>query len=207
MNWLNGAFEALKKIFEKHDRRKVIENAAIVIIIGIIAMIAGGSLFTKGVTKESAKDVNSARTESRSDAAAGKNSEESESDTVNRIVELLSQIEGAGKVSVMITYFSSREIVPAFDSKITENETQEKDSGGGVRNIKQVGRENTIVYQDSQGSGKEPVVLKEILPAVKGVVIVADGASDPVVRENLSKAAQILLDVPAHKVQVFERRK
>jgi stage III sporulation protein AG len=107
----------------------------------------------------------------------------------------------------MVTYVSSKEIVPAYDSKNSENNTSEKDSGGGTRSIGQSSRENGVAYEEVQGGSRKPIILKELLPEVKGVVIVADGASDPEVKEDLTRATQILLDVPIHKVSVFDRKK
>ena len=42
-------------------------------------------------------------------------------------------------------------------------------------------------------------------PKVKGVVV-ADGGGDLTVRENLLRAVEVLLDVPVHKVQVYEEK-
>ncbi len=43
--------------------------------------------------------------------------------------------------------------------------------------LKQADKENKIIYDEEQGV-KKPFILKELLPKVKGVVIVADGAGD-----------------------------
>ena len=53
---------------------------------------------------------------------------------------------------------------------------------------------------------KKPIILKEVLPEVKGVVVVADGASDTLIKERLVNAVKVLFDIPIHKIQVFERK-
>ena len=52
-------------------------------------------------------------------------------------------------------------------------------------------------------SGK-PVVLREKMPEVQGVVIVADGADMPSVRLEITKAVQALLKVPNGNIEVFK---
>ena len=202
--------EILKKTLEKikgymtGNRKKLVENTLIVLIIGIMVVIAGGTLF-KGGSK--AKEVNASNDATASVPVVKDISQADRNDEVKEMEEILSKIDGAGRVSVMITYASGKEMVTASDRKETENNSDEKDSNGGTRSVRQSDSESTTIYEEGQGGVKKPFVLKELHPQVKGVIVVADGASDPVVRESLSKAVQVLMDVPIHKVQVFERKK
>ncbi|KNY26774.1 hypothetical protein [Pseudobacteroides cellulosolvens] len=190
----------LEKLFQSKNKKKIIENSVIVIIIGIIAIVAGGSLFKKNEPKK--EPVNGNLTPVVETAAKV---ESSDTDTnEKRLKEILMTVKGAGKVNVMVTYVSGKEIVPAYDIKRNENDTEEKDSGGGVRSIKQNDSENKVVFEEIQGNNKKPIVLKEIMPQVKGVVVVAEGASDPEVKERLARAVQVLLDVPIHRIEVLE---
>ncbi len=186
------------------NKKKVIENAVIIIILGIIVIIAGGSFFKKSESKEVLPEKS---VEKSNGVLASTLPSEDSIDIEKKLETLLSKVEGAGKVEVMVTYVSGKELVPAYDIKKAENDTQEKDSGGGTRSIKQDDSENKVVYKESQGGIREPVILKELQPEVKGVVIVADGASDLVVREGLCRAVQVLLDVEVHRIQVLERKK
>ncbi|MCX7923265.1 MAG: stage III sporulation protein AG [Clostridia bacterium] len=205
MSLIKKVSEHLKNALGKQNKKKIIENCLIVIIIGVIAII-GASTFLKKDNSE--KDQNVVIPDKPSVETLGKNASfEDKEETEKRIEKILSQIDGAGDVDVMITYVSGKEIVPAYDSKKTENGTEERDSGGGTRNIKQNDSENKVVFEEGQGGGKKPIVLKEIQPTVKGVVVVADGATDTKVVDSLSRAVQVLVDVPIHKIQVFERKK
>ena len=193
-------FEYINELFKNKGRKKIIENAAIVAIIGIVVVIAGGTLFDNKEKHDTpAKDEKTGAVETK---AAPQ-----EADDVKKQVEsILSKISGAGKVEVMITYMSGSEIVPAYDSKKSDNGTDEKDNTGLSRSIKQNNTEDSVAYEEAQGI-KKPVILKEILPKVKGVVVISDGASDAVVREKLTSAVKVLMDVPANRIQVFERAK
>jgi len=208
MDKLKKLAEYFKKILKNDKNSKMGENLIILIIIGIIIIIAGSTLFEGKENTE--KDTPSSKVEDNIDGKAeevsliGVNSEKT--DLEKSIEEILSQINGVGKVDVLVTYSSSREIVPYSDVKKSDEITEEKDSAGGTRKINQSSYESQIAYEDSGSGVKKPIILKELLPEVKGVVVVAEGASDPLVKECLINAVKVLLDVPVHKIQVFERK-
>lgn len=101
----------------------------------------------------------------------------------NKISKTISNIEGVGKATVTITFESNIEKTFAYES-ITETST------GATK-------EELILYKG------EPIVLKEITPKVKGVVVVAKGATNAVVRLNIIRTIQILLGVTYDKIEVF----
>ncbi len=203
MSFFGKYFENLREKINGQGKKKLIENCVIIIILGVVAIIAGSTIFSKTGNE---KTANAAKQNEVQEAAKVIGSEDKE-DIQKRMESILSKIGGAGSVNVMITYVSGKELVPAYDTKRTENDTQEKDNGGGTRSIKNNDTENKVVYEESGNGVKKPVVLKELQPAVKGVVVVADGAADPVVRESLTRAVQVLVDVPVHKIQVLQRNK
>ncbi len=204
MDQFRKLMDFIKGMISRKEKKKLIENSVIVIIIGVIIIVAGGTFFNssakKSVEPENRSDSGeSAETFSKTDSKS-----EGISEVESRIEKVLSKIDGAGKVTVMVTYASGKEIVPATDVKKTENGTVEKDSGGGTRDIDQNEYESKVVYEEIQGGGKKPVVLKEMLPDVKGVLVVAEGAADILVRDSLTRAVQVLMDIPIHKIQVFK---
>jgi len=197
---INKIIEKLKRIYKAQSKKKLIENAVILAIIGIIIIVAGSTFFGKSNIKVEAPVA----TNTSSIEASSKSAEtNTNSNLENDIEKILSQISGVGKVNVMITYSTGKEIVPATDTKTTENNTQEKDNGGGTRNINQSNNESSVVYEENQSGSKTPIIIKELLPQVKGVVVVAEGAGDITIKENLTRAVQVLMDVPMYKIQVF----
>lgn len=56
-------------------------------------------------------------------------------------------------------------------------------------------------------SGGKPVILKEIEPKVKGVVVVAQGANDARVKLELYKAVMTLLGVESSDIEIFAMSK
>ena len=193
----------IKDAIDGKNRRKLIENTAIVIVVGVIVIIAGGTIFSGGKSnaaqKEQKKDVNT--TESQQNADSQSSSIEA------RLAALLSQMKGVGKVDVMVTFSTTRENIPAYDTKRNQSSTDEKDSAGGTRNISQEEYDSTLAYEDSSSGGKKPVILKELEPEVKGVLVVADGADSVEVRERICNAVTVVLDIPVHRIQVVQRKK
>ena len=49
-----------------------------------------------------------------------------------------------------------------------------------------------------------PVVIKEVPPVVKGVVIVAGGADNAVVKLNILRAVTVLLDVDYNRIEIIK---
>lgn len=112
-----------------------------------------------------------------------------------RLATIISDIKGAGNVSVMITYYASAEKNIAYETK--SSQTSKESSGVLTENLDK---------QAVMTSG-EPTVVKEIYPEVKGVVVTAEGAADTTVKNQIKEAVQSALGVAAHKICVFEKQK
>jgi len=204
MDQKNKITDLFKNMLGKQNKKKLVENTIIIIIIGVIIIIAGSTFLDKGSKKNTVSDSGE-----NVSVEASKNSVSSEDKKglEEELEAILGKIEGVGRVDVMITFVSDNEIVPAYDIKKNDKDTLEKDSNGGTRDISENDYESKIVYEDFSGGSKKPVIIKNLYPVVKGVVVVAEGASDPGVKERISRAVQVLMDIPIHKVQVFERKR
>lgn len=106
----------------------------------------------------------------------------------SKLAETLSLIDKAGKVQVMITYESGVEQVYAYQI-ITQT------NGTTVTETKQL--------VTNQG---KPVLLYELAPKIKGVVIVAEGAKIATVKQEIVKATQALLLIDKGKIEVFTHK-
>ncbi len=116
---------------------------------------------------------------------------------------LLSGVNGAGQVKVMITLRASSEQVVEKNMPVTRSQTSEQDSQGGSRMVSEFATEDATVYRKGNGY-EEPYVVKTLSPSVEGVVVVAEGAGNGEVSKNLSEAVQILFGVEAHRVKVLK---
>ena len=122
-------------------------------------------------------------------------------DLEKRLRGVLSQIRGAGRVEVLITYETSGEIVPATVSQTDESLST---GGGGSGTRSEQLREVTQPATVTSGGVQAPIVLIEKEPMVRGVIVVAEGAADPMVRLDLQRAVKVVTGIPISCIEVFE---
>lgn len=123
-----------------------------------------------------------------------------------KLQEILEDMDGVGKVQVMITLSSSEELVVEKDRPYSRSVTEEYDSEGGSRFIEQEEGQQDTVYVTS-GSDSEPYVIKTLTPEVEGVVVVAQGAGTGTVNRSITEIVQALFGLEAHKVKVVKMGK
>lgn len=121
--------------------------------------------------------------------------------------EILSQIQGAGRVRVLVTLESGPELEMA--SNVTENRqtTQEGDTQGGTRTITDYDQTRQVVIVREQTGDEKPVVIREVKPKVLGVLVVAEGAGVSETRARLTDVVTTMLNIPAYRVRVEQKQK
>lgn len=117
--------------------------------------------------------------------------------------ELFSRMEGAGEVEVMITLASSSEKIVEKDTNGESETITEEDSAGGNRRTTNIVNDETTVY-GGKTDQEQPYVSKELTPQVEGVVVLADGGDDAVVKKNITEAAQALFGIDTHKIRIIK---
>ncbi|MEE1313487.1 MAG: stage III sporulation protein AG [Lachnospiraceae bacterium] len=115
-----------------------------------------------------------------------------------RLVKILSKVDGVGSVKVMITLKSSKETVVNKDTPYEEEE--EKDGNSTKKSVSK--QEETVLVEENGES--VPYVVKELEPEIEGVVVIAKGGNSASVQKNITEAVTALFDVPAHKVKVLK---
>lgn len=125
-----------------------------------------------------------------------------------RIAEILTQVQGAGRVSVKVTFDVGRMYDYAENQTHEENMSRESDTGGITRETSQTRKSDEIVITQDRATGiAVPVVRNFTEPKIQGVLVVADGAKDVKVQRALIEAVTTLLDIPYHKVAVLPRQR
>lgn len=115
-------------------------------------------------------------------------------ETAKQLEYILSQIDGAGKVKVVVTFKDSGSTVYSRD---TEKKTETTTGGGENKEV--ISEKDSVVLV-----GGKPLVERVLLPEVMGVVIVAEGGGNATVRLNLIRAAETLLDINGDLIKVFQ---
>ncbi|MEA4972271.1 hypothetical protein SDC9_106523 [bioreactor metagenome] len=185
----------IKDLFKKR-KGKFFNDVIIAVAFGAMLIIAG-EVFFSGDKKPDDTAIVQEEAVDESDSA---NSLESKTES------LLSQVEGAGRVRVMITLDSDGESVYAEEKKTSNSQTDEKASEGDNREIASETEEKSVVMVNNGDGSTSPVIIKETAAKIAGIVIVAEGGDNILVKDSLIRAAQALFDVPANKVAVFKMK-
>lgn len=162
---------------------------------------AQGEKETSGVSGRTASG------DSGGTASGSQTSEEGEQEYVQylekKLENILMQMDGVGRVDVMITVSDGGEQIVEKDKKTTSSSTGERDSGGGERSVTEQAGEDSTVYVETADE-KYPYVQKETLPTVAGVVVVAEGGGNPAAVSEISESVQALLKVEPHRIRVVK---
>ena len=123
-----------------------------------------------------------------------------------RLEEILTSMQGVGKVKVMITLYSSGEEVVEKDIPLERSNIVEKDSTGGNRSTNEMYSREETVYITSSAGDKIPYVVRKNSAQVAGVSVVAEGGENPFVQKNISEAIQALFGIEEHKIKVAKMK-
>lgn len=119
-----------------------------------------------------------------------------------RLSNTLSQIDGVGNVSVMITLDGSSQLILAYETESKTNTTDNTTSSGTSTKTNNTTANSTPIIISSNGQS-HPLVLSEIMPEIKGVVVVCEGADNIRVKLNILEAVQALLGVKSSQIEIF----
>ena len=194
--------EKWNEMFSKEgNNKKKVENLIFLLVILVITVLAMNYIWKdEGKKQESAATTSNTKKEENVDTSSGGDNLESRMETI------LSQLDGVGKVDVLLTYQESTQVVPVYNTSQKVTNTTEGDAGGGKRTIEESDVSQEVVYEDQNGDGKV-AVQKEVSPKIEGAIIIATGASNSTVKANIVQAVEAATGLATHKIQVFERQK
>lgn len=189
---------AFKEKLYNMGTKRMVQNLVIVSLVAAILVIASNSFFGSGDKKRNSIEDKDIQLNRQSISAATY-----EEQLEMRLKGILEQISGVGQVSVMVTLKSSKEIVPALNTVESGSETNERDGDGGTRTIIQQSTDKRVAQGGGSITSDQPLIVKEVMPEVMGVIVVAEGAQRPEVTERLTDAVQTVLGIPAFRVKVY----
>ena len=181
-----------KKMFDKLFAKKSFSKW--ILIFGIIGMAL---IFLSSFWPESQTN-----TEQTADVAAS-DVETYTQQLETKVTNLVSQIDGVGKCSVMITLENGVENVYANSEKNSNDSTDDYNGDGNQKTTERKDSEQNIVVVDGS-DGKEALMVTQKEPTVKGVVVVCDGADNPVVVQRVTDAVTTALNVKSNRVSVVK---
>ena len=114
---------------------------------------------------------------------------EETADTQARLEQLLSSMDGVGRVELILTTSGSEEIFYQTDTRVSGDT-----------------REETTVFSSTQSTQKTPVVTKTKKASYAGAVVVCDGADSAVVRLRIVQAVSALTGLGSDKISVIKMK-
>lgn len=157
--------------------KKKIENIVVFIVILIITVIAINTIWN-GDKKEKTVEKSNSNTDKKlviQEETVEVDSANTQDTIEKRLEDILSNIDGVGKVKVLITYSESSEVVAMYNENSKNSQIEEKDSGGGTRTTTQTDTAKDIIYKEENGE-KVPVTKKIVNPKIEGAIITSTGA-------------------------------
>lgn len=131
------------------------------------------------------------RTGTQSAAAEGKTVQFSLSDTQTQMEAILSQIDGAGSVRLLLTLRTGEETIYQTDTRTVTNQsgtTQERET----------------VFHQTGSAQKQPVVQRVDCPQYMGALVLCQGADQPSVRLAITEAVASLTGLGSNKIAVVK---
>lgn len=185
----------LKNLFKNNPLGKWDKTQwTILILAGILLMVI--AIPTEGSKKQAVQTVQSEEKVTGREEGYVEGLE-------RRLKNRLSQIEGAGRVEVMITLEDYGESVVEKD--VEKNTSQRIQEGGenekSTEKTEEVRQET--VYQELDRE-KEPFVGTERTPKIAGVLVVAQGADATAVKQNISEAVMALFQIDVNRIKVVK---
>ncbi len=201
---LKSKIQAMILSGKEQNGKKKIENVVVLIVILIITVIAINSIWNgdKEAKNENVQEDSKQLAITKETSASVEDSSSMEKD----LEAILSNIDGVGKVKVLITYSQSNEIIAMYNENSKNSLIEETDSGGGTRTTTQTDTEKDVIYKEENGE-KVPVTQKVIKPQIEGAIITATGAGSGTVKNNIVQAVEAVTGLATHKIQVFEMKK
>lgn len=206
MDWKKGK---LQSIWKTNKERLIFLFCAGLLLF--ILSIPNENPQEKAVSAQGSGSVTGAASEPTVPTALGSQTAEAadgagsyEARLEERIKTILAGVDGVGEVEVMVVLKSSEEKVLRVDQSSSSSVTEETEKDGTGRVTSQQQLSESTVFE---GQASSPIVEKELMPEISGIIISADGGGSAVVKTEISEAMEALFGLPAHKIKVLKRVK
>ena len=177
---------------------------AMIFVAGILLIfLSVPNIFGKEEAKNKTSDVSS-QPQQKETNTTSYDSNTYIAEMEEKLESILRKVNGIGDVEVMITLKSSKEQVALKDSPYTKEGLNEVDGEGGSRTDNNTRREDSTVLITNEDGKTVPYIVQEKEPKVEGVVVIAEGGDDVRIIMDIMEAAEVLFNVPVHKVKVMK---
>ncbi len=183
--------EILKNLIEKISAKTRLSKG---ILLAVLLLAAGVAAL---LLSELDSAENTADTTAVTEVLQN-NTQEYAKQLENRLISIISSIDGAGSTRVMITLESGSEDIYLHDYDYGENNDL-----SGKNSIE---RKDEYVIVDSS-AGEQGIVVRRTEPKVRGVAVVCEGGGSELVRQQITDTVTALLDISSARVSVAKMNK
>ena len=134
------------------------------------------------------------------EAVAKASAEEFVTKTEEKLIAIIGSIEGAGTCQVMVTLENGVEYVYATQQKVNTDRQEGTDGNSSKLNQRDDTEESIVIVETE--NGRQGLLVTELQPTVKGVVIVCEGGDQPLVQQRVTDAVTIALNISSKRVCV-----
>lgn len=188
------------------------ENFVVILLVGILLLVIAWPVSEKEDTQMAESGISDTingtitdigTVEERESNPAGQDWVTYAEILEDTLEEVLSTMEGAGKVKVMITLESSGESIVEKDVTTGIDASTQVNADGGSHNTSGNEKTGETVYVQ-QDRVSYPYVKQIISPRVAGVVVSAQGGDNLTINKNITEAIQALFGIDAHKIKIIK---
>ena len=195
--------EKIKALVAKQKEKgnkKNVESLIVFLIVLIVTIIAINTILKDEDKNETRNEIVENKLLATDELE--KNYSAEENNLERRLEDILSKIDGVGKVKVLITYSETSEVVAMYNENQKESLIEETDTNGGTRKTSETDNQKEIIYKEENGE-KYPVTQKLVLPKIEGAIVTAEGARNSEVKTYIIQAIEAATGLATHKIQVF----
>lgn len=219
MSEKKGPFDWIKeKLFTTQEqtgsgkKNNKLQYFLILLLFGIAIMLIS-NIWSKSQNDPSSTSVFNQQSEPKDVATFGTGSSKKQAKTMkdyeeqyeNELKDALEQIDGVGKVNVVVNVGSTESKVYEKNTTTQNQTTTETDQNGGERKVEDLSQDEKLVIIRN-GENETPIVTETKKPNIVGVLVVAEGAKNITIQRWVKEAVARTFDVPDYKVTVLPKK-
>jgi len=169
-------------------------------LVGLVSLVAVGMAFIY-LGKGPVDPPQSEQTKSAVTAVASPTTKIGalEKELESKLQTNILMMDGVGKVQVSVNFLTGLKSEYVRNNNVTKRTNKETDKTGGTRETTEITENHQVVMPNGTS---QPVIAMEDRPEIGGVLVIAEGARDPKVREGIHTAVQTLLNIESARITV-----
>lgn len=118
--------------------------------------------------------------------------------TEERLCAIIGNIEGAGRCRVMVTLENGVEYIYATEERNNTDRTEDLSGGDSLLTQRDDSESSVIIVETD--NGREGLLVTELQPTVRGVVVVCEGGDNETVCTRIEQAVTVALNLSPKRV-------